>query len=261
MASDDPSARILQSATRHFAEYGFDDASVRDIAGEAGVNAALINYYFRSKADLYREVVIHSVRRLAESRVEMLDRLEREAGDKPIPVEVLLAATAGPVFAESREPGTDRRAYIRFLSRLFTDPGPETIAVVFGGLKELRERVFEILCRTLPHIPRRELAWRYLFLSGSVHFTASQIGYVEVISGGECDSSNLEEALASLITAQAAMLTAPPVDATHRALVRRHFKAPPAAAPDAPTRLLSARRARPRPSLPRSVPPRKPSGE
>ena len=138
MASDDPSARILQSATRHFAEYGFDDASVRDIAGEAGVNAALINYYFRSKADLYREVVIHSVRRLAESRVEMLDRLEREAGDKPIPVEVLLAATAGPVFAESREPGTDRRAYIRFLSRLFTDPGPETIAVVFGGLKELR---------------------------------------------------------------------------------------------------------------------------
>lgn len=237
---DTATARIIESATQRFADFGFDDTSMRDIASEAGVNAALINYYFRSKAVLYREVVILSVKRLAESRVEMLDKLEREAKGKPIPVEVLLAATSGPVFAESQIPGTDRRAYIKFLSRLFTDPGPETISVLFGGLTELRERVFGLLCLALPHVPRKELAWRYLFLSGSVHFTAAQIGYVEVISNGQCSSTNLNEALASLIAAQSAMLSAPAANASHRALVKKFCKAPAVAPAKCPKRVGAA---------------------
>ncbi|MFN0164653.1 MAG: TetR/AcrR family transcriptional regulator [Burkholderiales bacterium] len=231
---DDPSVRILESAARHFAESGFEDASVRTIAGDAGVNPALINYYFRSKDDLYREVVVHSVKRLAEARLETLDALEAEADGKPIPVKVLLAATAGPIFAESREPGTDRRAYIRFLSRLFTHPGPATIEVIFGGLSDLRVRLFEALRRSLPQVPRRELAWRYLFLSGSVHFTAAQIGYVEVISGGECDSTDLATALPHFINAQAAMLSAPASGVEDRRLARKYLKvsaAEPGAAP------------------------------
>ena len=224
---EDSSVRILAAATRHFAEFGYDDTSVRNIAAEAGVNPALINYYFRSKDDLYREVVSHSVQRLAEARIETLDHLEREAGGAPIPIKTLLAATAGPIFAESRVPGTDRRAYIKFLSRLFTDPGPHTVDVLFGGLKDLRSRLFEALRRSLPHVPKRELAWRYLFLSGSVHFTAAQVGYVEVISGGECDSQDMDTALAHFIAAQAAMLSAPPTGAAERRLARKFAKAPP----------------------------------
>ncbi len=224
---DDPSLRILASATRHFAELGYAVASVRSIASDAGVNPALINYYFRSKDDLYREVVSHSVQRLAEARIETLDRLEREAGGAPIPIKTLLAATAGPIFAESRVPGTDRRAYIKFLSRLFTDPGPHTVDVLFGGLKDLRSRLFEALRRSLPHVPKRELAWRYLFLSGSVHFAAAQVGYVEVISGGECDSHDLDTALAHFISAQAAMLSAPATGAAERRLARKFAQVPP----------------------------------
>ena len=242
VSMDDASARILEAATRHFAEFGYDAAAVRSIAGDARVNPALINYYFRSKNDLYREVVTHSVQRLAEARIKTLDRLEHEAGGKPIPIKVLLAATAGPIFAESREPGTDRRAYIRFLSRLFTDPGPETVEVVFGGLNTLRARVFEALRRALPGIPKRELAWRYLFLSGSVHFTAAQIGYVEVISGGDCDSRDLDTALAHFIAAQAAMLSAPPTAAADRRLARKFAKlAPPAGKPPVSSRSRARR--------------------
>jgi AcrR family transcriptional regulator len=246
-AVDDPRERLIASATRHFADFGYDGASVRNIAGDAGVNPALINYYFRTKDELYREVVTRSVRRLAEARIEILDRLERAAGGKAIPVRELLAATAGPIFAESREPGTDRHAYIKFLSRLFTHPGPATVEVVFGGLTQLRSRVFDALRRTLPEIPKRELAWRYLFLSGSVHFTAAQIGYVEVISGGECESGDLDTALAHFIAAQAAMLSAPPAGALERRLARKFTGLPAtarvAAVPAATVRPRARRRA------------------
>jgi AcrR family transcriptional regulator len=49
--------RILAAATQVFAEHGFRDATTRMICAEAKVNVALVNYYFRSKAELYKAVV------------------------------------------------------------------------------------------------------------------------------------------------------------------------------------------------------------
>lgn len=49
--------RILRAATKVFAEHGFRDATTRMICAEARVNVALVNYYFRSKAELYKAVV------------------------------------------------------------------------------------------------------------------------------------------------------------------------------------------------------------
>lgn len=49
--------RLLEAARGLFAERGFHNATVRDIASRAHTNLASINYYFRSKDDLYREVM------------------------------------------------------------------------------------------------------------------------------------------------------------------------------------------------------------
>ncbi|SFT76676.1 transcriptional regulator, TetR family [Pseudovibrio denitrificans] len=46
-------AAILSAAQKHFAASGFDGVGVRDIARDAGVNAALINRYFGSKEQLF----------------------------------------------------------------------------------------------------------------------------------------------------------------------------------------------------------------
>jgi AcrR family transcriptional regulator len=50
-------AAILASARRHFAERGYEHAGVRDIAADAGVTAALVNRYFGSKEQLFRETL------------------------------------------------------------------------------------------------------------------------------------------------------------------------------------------------------------
>lgn len=52
--------RLLDAARGLFAERGFHNATVRDIAARAHTNLASINYYFRSKDDLYREVMRNS---------------------------------------------------------------------------------------------------------------------------------------------------------------------------------------------------------
>lgn len=50
-------AAILQAARRRFASEPFEQVGVRDVAADAGVDAALIARYFGSKEDLFHEVV------------------------------------------------------------------------------------------------------------------------------------------------------------------------------------------------------------
>ena len=49
--------RILEAATMHFAEKGFDGARTQAIADDAGVNKAMLYYHFRDKEHLYLEML------------------------------------------------------------------------------------------------------------------------------------------------------------------------------------------------------------
>lgn len=49
--------KILISASRLFTEKGFAATRTRDIAADAGINLALLNYYYRSKEKLFTEVM------------------------------------------------------------------------------------------------------------------------------------------------------------------------------------------------------------
>lgn len=50
-------ARILAAAADRFARDGYEQVGVRDIAADAGVDAALVCRYFGSKEDLFAQVV------------------------------------------------------------------------------------------------------------------------------------------------------------------------------------------------------------
>ena len=54
--------RVLEAASRVFADHGFEQATVRQICQLAGANVAAVNYHFRDKEGLYREVVLNAHR-------------------------------------------------------------------------------------------------------------------------------------------------------------------------------------------------------
>ena len=58
--------RILLVAERLFAERGFNDVAVRDIAAAAGVTHPLIYYYWASKEDLLAAVLEHTQSRVRQ---------------------------------------------------------------------------------------------------------------------------------------------------------------------------------------------------
>jgi AcrR family transcriptional regulator len=56
--------KIKEAARRVFLRKGFSATRTRDIAEEAGINLALLNYYFRSKQKLFDEVMLERVQEL-----------------------------------------------------------------------------------------------------------------------------------------------------------------------------------------------------
>ena len=53
--------KIKEAARKVFLQKGYSATRTRDIADEAGINLALLNYYFRSKEKLFHEVMQEKV--------------------------------------------------------------------------------------------------------------------------------------------------------------------------------------------------------
>ena len=57
--------RILDAAARALAEHGYSEARLSDIAQEAGTHAGSLYYYFSSREDLVKEVLVTSLDRIS----------------------------------------------------------------------------------------------------------------------------------------------------------------------------------------------------
>ena len=73
--------RILKTAARLFAEHGYEATSIRTLAAKARVNQAAINYHFRTKDGLYREVLRDAIHALTEHQLCMRKKRKRCRGN------------------------------------------------------------------------------------------------------------------------------------------------------------------------------------
>src|SRR5215216_7863407 len=126
---------ILRAARKLFAERGYEEATMRGIAAEAGVDAALVVHFFGSKAGLLEaavewpfdpEVVMpkllvdgrhHVGRRLAELFVRTWD----EEGTRNPILTLLRAASTEPQAAELLGEFLRHRLYAPLVERLGVD--------------------------------------------------------------------------------------------------------------------------------------------
>ncbi len=65
-------AKIKEAATRVFIVKGFNGCSSREIAKEAGMNVALVNYHFQSKSHLFEVVVATVMEQFVFSMLDIL---------------------------------------------------------------------------------------------------------------------------------------------------------------------------------------------
>lgn len=78
----DKKEALLQHALELFAEHGFDGTSVRMIADKAGMNVAMISYYFGSKEKMFEEMVILKTAHMRETLDSLLTNDKMDAWAK-----------------------------------------------------------------------------------------------------------------------------------------------------------------------------------
>ncbi len=59
-------SKILETATKLFAENGFDGVSIRTICKQANINISMISYYFGGKQELYQAIIDNLTKNLTE---------------------------------------------------------------------------------------------------------------------------------------------------------------------------------------------------
>lgn len=102
--------RLLATATRMFAERGFERTSVQDIVDAAGVTKGALYHYFGSKDDLLHEVYARVLRMQQE-------RLDAFAG-ADAPVDQRLRDAAADVVVTSIENFDDTTIFFRSMHQL-----------------------------------------------------------------------------------------------------------------------------------------------
>ena len=65
--------KIKQAAQKVFMQKGYAAARTRDIAEAAGINLALLNYYFRSKEKLFDIIMLENLQQFIEGIKEILN--------------------------------------------------------------------------------------------------------------------------------------------------------------------------------------------
>jgi len=81
IASEDRRTRILDAAIRVFAQHGYHEARVGDIAEDAGVAHGLLYHYFASKDDVLRTIFVENWGQLI-ARFRVVELSNEPAGEK-----------------------------------------------------------------------------------------------------------------------------------------------------------------------------------
>lgn len=74
--------RIKDAAKILFQEKGFDAVRTREIAEAAGINSALLHYYFRSKEKLFYMIMVESIHDMFSFLRDIIDDPETTLSDK-----------------------------------------------------------------------------------------------------------------------------------------------------------------------------------
>jgi AcrR family transcriptional regulator len=183
---------ILDAAEGLFARHGFYGVTTRQVAAEAGVDTALIHYYFGAKRELFDAVFLRRAEILNQARVASMDAYEEACGGA-ITARGVIEAFIAPLMTISAEGGQGWKSYFALVAQVNNTPawGGETMTRFFDPVVH---RLIATLKRALPGAADADLYWGYQFLTGAMMLTLSETGRIDSLSQGLCHSSDLAAA-------------------------------------------------------------------
>jgi AcrR family transcriptional regulator len=215
--SADTKTRILDAAESLFMEHGFEATSLRQLTSAAAVNLAAVNYHFGSKEELFQAVLTRRLDPMNQERIDLLERIEREAGGKALSCEKILFAMLIPALKLARDERRGGKNFLRLVGRAYADPAPFIRHFLSGQYAEMIGRYKEAFLKALPHLSRQELTWRLHFVMGALSYTLAGTDALKLFAQvAASDKDNDELLLQRLAPFLVAGLKAPALGDTRK---------------------------------------------
>ncbi|HAS8010308.1 TPA: TetR/AcrR family transcriptional regulator [Vibrio cholerae] len=197
--------KILDVAEGLFAEYGFNDTSLRTITSKAGVNLASVNYHFGDKKTLVRAVLNRYLEAFMPEMKQSLERLnERDDYDMAEVFEALRAPLRS--LSELRPNGTSR--FMLLIGRGYTDVQGHLRWFITNRYNDVLTLFTDSVLKANPNLTRETLFWRLHFTLGTCVFTmASSQALAEIAEndfGSKVDPKSVVDQLIPYLAADVA---------------------------------------------------------
>ena len=156
--------KLLDSATRAFAERGIREASLLDITRMAGQrNRGSLHYYFGSRDGVVVAILERHVGFLAEREAELLEKAQGQAGLAPVIEAIVRPAT------ELAESGWRGRCCLLIIAELAEDD-PRTLSPAIQAALDRTggQAVYDTLAKRMPPMPERLLIERFALVTGFI---------------------------------------------------------------------------------------------
>jgi AcrR family transcriptional regulator len=192
--------RLLNAAEELFADLGFNGASVRQIVEKAEVNLGALPYYFGTKENLFKQVLLRRAEPLRDERKRLIEELQDRA--TPPTLEDVIWALVEPAFRTSRA----NDAFRRLLGRASMDPAPEVRRLMLEIYTMEFMTVPATLRAQLSDLPEEEFFWKLNCFYGVMLFVQADTGKIQTIAGDDFDTSQPAVALKYVVPFLAAGL-------------------------------------------------------
>lgn len=169
---------------------GKKDVSVREIAAQAGVNLALVSYYFDGKEGCLAELYRARMAPWARERTAALRKLSAGAG-----VEAVLSEWLAPMLDTEF---TERHVLMTFMQTHQPSLGSQLFCEVFDTNNNA---VADAIVQRLPFLSRATVIWRLLALAGAAQFYRDEMfqDAIHALSNGTCQAKDHTEQFRQLI--------------------------------------------------------------
>jgi AcrR family transcriptional regulator len=186
--------KLIDAAEALFAEKGYDATTTREIARGAGVPLGLMAYYFGTKSDLYKEVILRRAGEHVGDVLRSLEAARAAAGGRPLSVREMILAYWRPIVDKALRRGPGWRAYVRLLARAAASvAGTDSYVVPFAETYRVLPRaLIDGLREAFPEAAEEDVYWAYYFLSSTLIHMLHESGRIDAVSDGLCRSSDLD---------------------------------------------------------------------
>lgn len=194
-------SRVLDAAERVFARRGFDGATIRDIAAEAGEPVGTVHHHGGGKEALFHRVIARRAETLSRARLDALDEAKRMSA--PLTLEAVLAAFLRPFFdLSAADPAW--RDYARLVA--FASVDTQWRGVSDQLFDPTAKVFFEDMRQLLPGVSQAQLAEGFVFCVSAMLALLTSRDRIAVLSAAPAEEA---DQIAHLISFCAAGMRAP----------------------------------------------------